>query len=368
MTKNISNRQRVLSALARKHDPHDLPFLPWGVDGLAPPFNASYAPLFDLLRERAVIKRRWTGSRHDLFQPSSPVRREAQRSVRSDGVVIDEVRLSGPGGELTSTRQSIPGTTASETISRFLKSAADVETYLSWPYVDDPVDVSSYFELDRDLGDRGVVTHRISDALGIVGAHFEPEPFALCSVESMDVVLALLDAIAGRVFRQIERVLQAGARPIFILQGPEFATPPLLSPHHFDEYVTRFDRPLIDLIHRYGCPVIVHCHGRLNAVLERFADMGADGLHPLETIPMGDVTLADAARRVSDRICFVGALQIGDMMIADPEEIRRQVRAIREQVPAGMILSTSATPYETPMPSRLLANYAAALDAADGSL
>ena len=186
----------------------------------------------------------------------------------------------------------------------------------------------------------------------------------MLSVEDRSLALRLIETIAERIFVHTRGLLEAGARPIFIIGGPEFATPPLLSPRHFDDFVVRFDRPLIDLIHDYGCPVIVHCHGRLDAVLERFVDMNVDGLHPLEGPPMGDVTLAQAKQRVGDHICFVGTLQIGDMMSAAPQEIRRQVLAIRREACPGMILTTSATPYESPMSQRLFENYDAAIAAA----
>ena len=80
---------------------------------------------------------------------------------------------------------------------------------------------------------------------------------------------------------------------------------------------------------------------------------------------MGDVTLEDAKRQVGNTICFVGTVQIGDRMSADSQEIRRQVRAILEQACPGMILTTSATPYEAPMSARLLHNYVAAIEAAN---
>jgi uroporphyrinogen-III decarboxylase len=201
--------------------------------------------------------------------------------------------------------------------------------------------------------------------LGVIGENFEPEPFALCSIEQPQLIESLLNVFATRIYRTIEAMLEAGARPLFIIGGPEFATPPLLPPRCFDEYVVRIDRPLIDLIHRYGCKVVVHCHGRLNAVLDRFIDMGVDGLHPLEAPPMGDVTPADAKRRVGDRLCILGNLQIGDMMTRPPHEIKQQVRQLRQQIGNGLIVTTSATPYEVPMSQRLLENYQAALDALD---
>jgi hypothetical protein len=357
------NRQRILMALSGQNAADDLPFLPWGLDALADPPDPSYAPLFDLLRRRAVIKRRWL-SRPDLFTPAAPVACHTQSAILPDGTVEEIVHLCGASGELTCRRRSIPGTSAHEATSRFLKSPEDVELYLSWPFAGAMVDASPYFDLEDSVNRRGVVTLRVSTALGIVGESFEPEPFAICSVENYELVQALLRNIAGRVTDYVRQVLHAGARPIFILSGPEFATPPLLSPRHFDDFVRRYDQTLIDLIHGFGCRIIVHCHGRLNAVLERFVAMGVDGLHPLEGPPMGDVTLAQAKARVGDRLCILGTLQIGDMMAAEPDEIRRQVRAIRRDAPGGMILTTSATPYETLMTSRLMENYAAAIDAA----
>lgn len=359
----MTNRQRVLSALACTNVAGDLPFLPWGLDALAEPPHPSYAPLFAVLRERAVLKRRWVMPQ-DFFTPAAPVQRTSQVVQRSDGTTVQMVRLAHRGSELTCERRSIPGTTASESTSRFLKSAADVEVYLSWPYDDQPVDAAPFERLDREVGERGVVTLRAMSALGVVGENFEPEAFAICSVEHPELVIRLIERIAERVLTHTRRMLEGGGRPVFILGGPEFATPPLFAPRRFDEYVVRFDQPLVDLVHSYGCKVIVHCHGRLNAVLERFVDMGVDGLHPIETTPMGDVTLLGAKARVGDRLCFVGNVQIGDMMSAQPDEIRRQVRAIRAQVPTGMILSTSATPYESPMSGRLMENYIAAIEAA----
>ena len=359
----LTNRQRIAMALACKSGLDCLPVLPWGLDALAAPPDPSFGPLWHVLLERAVIKRRWTGW-PDLFAPGPSVERSALVRQTPEGDRVRVTHLHGPGGELSQEVQSISGTSATDTTKRYLKSPADVERYLSWPYQEAVVDASPYFELEHSVGERGVVTYRMCDALSFVGENFDPEPFAMCSVENEDLILTLLEVLAGRIYRYVQGLLEGGARPIFVVGGSEFATPPLLGIRHFDDYVVRFDKPLIELMHRYGCKVIVHCHGRVNSLLERFIAMGVDGLHPLEVPPMGDVTLVEAKRRVGDRLCFVGNLQIGDMMSATPAEITEQVRRIREQAPSGMILSTSATPYETPMTSHLLENYIAAIEAA----
>ncbi len=363
MSAPLSNRQRIDVALSCSQAPDCLPFLPWGLDVMANPPHPSYRPLWDLLSEQAIVKRRWVQDQPDFFSPSPEIERRETRRAAPDGTIITRVVLRGPGGELESETCEIPGTSAVEVTSRPLKSADDARLYLTWPFVQPPAIIAPFFVCEQSVGERGVVTRRISDAMGMVGANFEPEPLALCSVEEPEVVHQLLAVFAARIYRHTQSLLEAGARPIFLSGGPEFATPPLLSPRQFDAFVARVDLPLHALVHAHGCKIIVHCHGRLTAVLERFLELDIDALHPIEAPPMGDITLAEAKRRVGNRLCLVGNLQIGDMMTLPPDDIYRQVMHIREVAPTGMIVTTSATPYETILSPRLLENYAAALRA-----
>jgi uroporphyrinogen-III decarboxylase len=161
-------------------------------------------------------------------------------------------------------------------------------------------------------------------------------------------------------------LLQAGVSPVLGLQGQEQVVPPLLSPRHFADYVTRYDMPLCELIRSSGCLVYVHCHGFLNAVLERFADMGVNVLHPIEAPPMGDITLAEAKRRIGERVCLEGNIQVGDVMTLERAQIVRQVRqAIADAAPGGgFILSLTATPFERVLSDRTRDNLLAMIDAA----
>ena len=127
----------------------------------------------------------------------------------------------------------------------------------------------------------------------------------------------------------------------------------------FDRFVVEYDHQLIQLIHDYGCLVITHCHGRLDQVLEKFLETGTNGLHPVEAPPMGDVTLAEAKRRVGGRICLVGNIQIGDIFRSTPEEMAEICHQVIREAGAGggLILAASATPYERPLSQRTLRNF-----------
>jgi hypothetical protein len=75
----------------------------------------------------------------------------------------------------------------------------------------------------------------------------------------------LLDKVAELVYTWLESVLAAGFGPVFRIFGPEYAAPPVMSLKHFEKFVTAYDRPLIELIHRHGGYVRYHCHGLIRS-------------------------------------------------------------------------------------------------------
>ena len=144
-----------------------------------------------------------------------------------------------------------------------------------------------------------------------------------------------------------------------MISGPEFATLPLLSPHLFREFVVPFDRPLINMMHRYGCLVILHCHGQLASVLDCFVEIGCDGLHPLEEPPTGDITLAEAKRRVGDHITIIGNVPMDLLFRGNRTEVQRECTRILDEGAAGggLILAPAAAPYQSPFTEQSYWNY-----------
>jgi hypothetical protein len=79
---------------------------------------------------------------------------------------------------------------------------------------------------------------------------------------------------------------------------------------------------------------------------------------------MGDVPLAEAKRRMAGRTAIVGNIQIGDLFDCTPDEIAAEVRAAIRDAGAGggLVLATSATPYQRPLSPQTLANYRALIE------
>jgi uroporphyrinogen-III decarboxylase len=139
----------------------------------------------------------------------------------------------------------------------------------------------------------------------------------------------------------------------------------MCSPAAFDALITPFDAPIFDLIHHYGGKVIVHHHGNTDAILERIADLGADGIQPIEEPPIGDCTMAEAKRRIGDRVCLVGSVQYDDFERLTPDEMEALVARQIEDAGAGggMILAPTAGPYAARLSERQQENTIRFVDA-----
>jgi hypothetical protein len=152
----------------------------------------------------------------------------------------------------------------------------------------------------------------------------------------------------------VESLLRAGFGPVFRIFGPEYAAPPLMSPAFFRKAVVAYDRPLIDLIHRYGGFVRYHCHGPIARILDDFLMLGVDMTDPCEAPPSGDITLRQLADRAGHNLILMGNIQLDDLERAEPQKIDRLVAEAVEAVGgrAPFILCPTAFPFSSPLPER----------------
>jgi len=368
----MTSRERLLIAY-RGGMPDRVPVFVRGVycepDGSRMPSFAgrddSFADLFRYVFEHADLIRFWRAGERFLFSGAVPPKREEIVETGPDYEVI-RTTIETPKGPLTSAyRRSTVGHPGLE-LEHPVKEPADVDRALSVP--DEPVtfDAEAFRRMDAAMGERGLIAVScgvpISEVYGLLGS----ERLAFWSVEHRDLIGRLLEVIAVRWRRLIEAMLAAGVGPVFTFLGQELATPPLLSPADFGEFVTRVETPVYDLIHAAGGIVRIHCHGNLKAVLDDFVAMGCDALHPVETPPWGDITYPEFRARVGTRICVKGGVQIADVQQGPPERVAAICRSVIDEAgrDGALILATSASPF-WPLNSPLItANYRAMIDTA----
>jgi hypothetical protein len=71
----------------------------------------------------------------------------------------------------------------------------------------------------------------------------------------------------------------------------------------------------------------VHCHGRVNTVLDEFVQGGVQLLDPVEPPPQGDIEIAEAKQRAAaGPMTLIGNIEHSDLCQRSTQEIERLVR------------------------------------------
>lgn len=367
----MTSRQRLLTAL-RRGTPDRVPVTMYEFS----PFNTqewfnqepSYAALIELERQwgdsfvRAPVD--------DLpILLGDPNNVHGSQSRHADGTIVKTTEIDTPKGRLRAVTRRDPGLMTNWQVEPLIKSDQDIERVLAMPDPPCPIDVARLRELETRVGEQGVMLFSLGDALGHVVGLFDFEDFVLRACSDDGPIRALLDKAQEQVLRAIRACNQAVREACIRLWGPEYAGAPLMNPAvYFRRYVVERDRQATELIHAGGNFSVIHCHGRLRALLDMILEIGADALEPVETLPMStaDVTLADVKARLGERMCVMGAVQSLVLETGSPEQMHDHIRqALQAGAPGGgfVLLPTSA-PFMVPLDPRCLANARAMYEAA----
>ena len=359
-----TSRQRMLCAMRGKI-PDRVPVVVRGVrpwdETWVRARHPSYRPVIDAVARLCDWEAYWgVGAR---FHTAQPVPTRAETADEPDWT-IHTVYIHTPGGELRSryktSKRGLPGLR----IEFPVKTVEHVEWVLSVPYKPVRPAVEELRELQRAVGERGVVMVTMSDPIAYVHDLLGSELLALWSIEHPQVIDTLVWEFARRIADTVEYLLDCGAAEVYGFLGAEYLSPPLASPQQFRRWVVVPEKRLGEMIHAAGCIFWVHCHGPLRAALPGFVEMGVDCLHPVEAPPLGDVTLAEARGLVGD-MCLEGNIQIGDLYAADEARVRELVREAVQEGASGrapFILCPTASPHTETLSPETVRNYLAYID------
>jgi hypothetical protein len=250
---------------------------------------------------------------------------------------------------------------------RPLRDADEAERYLELPEPEVGGDVSDYFRLRDNVGERGIVlASLLNNPAGHVSGLFGSETFALMSITHRDLLHRLAQRHQRTVLRLLDYLIAHGVGPYFNIFGQEMVAPPLHGRQDFIDFNVRYDRPIADRIHDAGGRLNVHCHGRVKSVIDCFPELGADVFHCFEAPPMGDITPAEAKAALRGQVSLEGNIQIADMYERSPAEIRAQTEAlIRDCFDdwRGLAVTPTASPFMPGRGADCLAQYKAMVDA-----
>jgi len=257
-------------------------------------------------------------------------------------------RIATPKGTLTTVLQGNEHTTwVSE---HLVKEKRDIE--LIAEYATAPkCDVDEVNQVAEDYGERGLVRGHICcfDIFGQPGTWQD----ACCIVGTQRMIMETYDD-PGWV-HELLRILQArkltfvrslkGAKYDVLELGGGDASTTVISPSIFARFVAPYDCEIIAAAHEAGQRISYHTCGGMMPILEQIAGMGTDAMETFTPEDMGgDVRLAEAKRRIGDKVCMIGGFdQFHFFSGCTPAQTRAEARRCFEAAGegGGYILSPS---------------------------
>jgi uroporphyrinogen decarboxylase len=240
-------------------------------------------------------------------------------------------RFVTPGGSLNMTLE-FDGYSAWVT-EYPVKKKGDIE--LIGKYVTAPkCDVDKVNEFSDSYGERGLVRSYICcfDIFRQPGTW--QDACCLYGVENM--IMAAHDdphwmhEFLTILFERKKTYIQslAGAHYDILELGGGSASSTVISPRLFDDFVAPYDSTLIELAHQAGQKISYHTCGGMMPILERIVAMKPDAMETFTPPGMGgDADLAEARRRIPQKICMIGGFdQYHYFTGCTPEQTRAEVR------------------------------------------
>ena len=240
-------------------------------------------------------------------------------------------RFVTPKGELAMVVQSNEHT--SWLTEHLIKNRSDID--LLGEFMTAPqCDVVLVNKEAENFGDRGFIRGHIpcfdifgqpgtwQDAACLVGI----ENLILATYDDPQWVHELLKILCNR--KKIFTKSLKGAKYDLLELGGGDASSTVISPKLFDQFVAPYDSEIIQLAHEAGQCVVYHTCGGMMPILEQIADMNPDAMETFTPIAIGgDVDLAEAKKRIGDKVCIIGGFdQFHFFNNCTPEQTRKEVR------------------------------------------
>jgi uroporphyrinogen-III decarboxylase len=374
-----TSKKRLLAALSGRPVDHvpvflHIPVHPVGDTFIPAPIHGSAEP--ELWRQEDPAYRRLAGRIYNYcdhlywWRPQClhnesfwiPKSRCVVRKDKQGTKTVTETDVALKDRTLRKVVSAEEGVGYSWVIEPFCKTVDDAKALFAREWERVEAGVEDFFELSELLGDHGLMWICIPSPIMTVCRLFDPSEFLLFTHTDREFIHEMLSEAARRIEKQLACLLEMGIGPVYRFLGAEHATPPLMGPKDFEDFVVRYDQPLIERVKKHGHFVGVHCHGNIRYVLGRFAEIGVDQLDPVEVLPDGDLTIEEARRIAGDSLTITGNIQFRELLEFTPEQMKQRVKdLIRAAGPRRLIVSTTAVP-AGPFSSGLEANYNTLID------
>jgi hypothetical protein len=136
--------------------------------------------------------------------------------------------------------------------------------------------------------------------------------FAVTLHRDPDFVRRMIKYYETLYLAAVHAAADAGMPAFVYSDDMGYKSGPQTSPRVLNEFFGPSLRRVADEAHRRGLKIIIHSCGNVYQLLDLFVDWGFDGVHSLE--PTAGIDLAEVKRRVGDRMCVFGNLDISHVL------------------------------------------------------
>ena len=354
----ISPRERLLRVL--RHQKTDrLPICPVGMS----PFTwhtdfPAYRPVLEAARKHCEFMVGFpldTGLAYcdpKALGMISSIVEEGERRTRT-------TILKTHAGELTEIQIHDRSVGSWGVLKPYVQNEDDLAAMQSLPFVLVRPDIARLAELEARVGNAGLVyCNGIRSALLTATTGMSEEFRPVFCFREPKRLRRMVERAQERVLDYVSRLLDGGAGPVFRMYSVEDFVEPIMPPSFVDEFIVPFDRQVVNLIHSRGRYIVMHCHGRLGAQIERMVAIGVDGVDCAECPPQNDIDLAGMIAKAEGRMFIWGYIQFETLARETPECIDELVReAVRMGGADGRyVLSQAASPWTAELPGRTAEN------------
>ena len=280
----------------------------------------------------------------DVLYDDTRTAKEWQVDCRELGVLEDgyrhwEYHITTPDGKLVQKCAANQYTTWDT--EHIIKTPEDFEIWKKYYPRPIKVDWSPVIEAKNKIGDRGIVRSHFYD----FGQCSPWQSFASCLSGTEQAIIACFDdpdwvhhVLKHLLERKLEVIDLAGKQALDLVEcGGGGGSSTVISPNLHKEFCLPYDQIQIKAFHDHGAKTVYHLCGGLMPLLEIVAENGTDALETMTPPEMGgDCDLAEATRRVGDKLAFIGGFdQNRGFEQGNPETVRKMVRKLFESCPDG---------------------------------
>ncbi|MCE5339693.1 MAG: hypothetical protein LLF92_01020 [Planctomycetaceae bacterium] len=321
--------------------------------------DSSYYALMQKIRQDTDCVCMWEPLSNAKFLESAyPVEIEIKQWRENDAQITNKI-LHTPKGDITNTTRVIDNVHTVWQTEHWCKDIDDVEKALSIPYEPADYDISDYQRIKKEVGSNGIIMASLSDPLCYAADLMSFGDYTIWAMTETEHFIKTLEKIHIRVMENLKRMLDVNVVDLYRICGPEYATPPYMPPQLFDKFVVPFVAEMTDLIHSMGAKVRLHCHGKIGKVIDSICRINCDAIDPCEAPPDGDIELSEVKKRIGEKMCIFGNIQLKLLETASKDEVKKAVQDCMNAAKNGgrYVVMPTASPINSPLSYKTEQNY-----------